>query len=976
MSSQADSSTPSQPAPSAPNPGAVKIKDTVLLPQTAFPMKANLTSNEPARLERWEKMGLEKRRREVAKGRKKFILHDGPPYANGHIHMGHALNKILKDLVVRYRSMAGFDTPYIPGWDCHGLPIEQTVLKAIGTEKMRAFTPLQIRKRCHEEAMKWKGTQAKEFQRLFVGGQWDEPYLTLQPEYEAATLKGLRRMVERGLVYHGKRPVYWDWVYRTALAEAEIEYESVVDPSIFVAFPLVDPKKIAGLELPEGTAIVIWTTTPWTLPANVGISMHPAFEYSLVKVAATGAHYVVASDLAKSFAEKCKLGELVTMKTFQAGAFDRALTRHPILNTTSLVMLGEHVTLEQGTGCVHTAPGHGKEDFDIGRAYGTGVPCPVDDDAKFIAGYFAPEETSPAYEKLVGMNVFEANKVVLELLTEKGILLGCENYRHDYPHSWRSHKPIVFRATEQWFMAVDALDTRKTALRIVDEVEWIPTWGRDRFVGMMTTRPDWCLSRQRAWGVPIPALKSLRTGRVFLDLKVFDHVIELVAKEGGDAWFARPVAELVPAGYIGPDGESVEELEKTGDVLDVWFESGASHLAVCEQRPELAWPADLYLEGSDQHRGWFHSSLLVGVATRDAAPFKAVLTHGFLLDAKGEAMSKSKGNVIAPEEVIKKYGSDILRLWVASEDYRGDIKVSFDRFEQLAQSYMRLRNTVRFLLGNLHGFDPSKHAVPVADLPELERFALHRLAEMIHGTLEGYENYEFHRVVQILLNYCSVDLGAFYLDVLKDRLYCDAENGHGRRSAQTVLHQVAHALTRLMAPVLPHTADEAWECLAGTEGLESVHLATLPARHADWLAPELAARWTRLMALRDAVQKPMERARKKRDEPATEEKFIGGSTDAKVTLHSSDPELTAALQAALPLLPEFLIVSKVRLATETIVNQRAVTAEEEGLRGLQILISPAPGQKCERCWKTLEDVGTHADHPTLCHRCATVVAGR
>jgi isoleucyl-tRNA synthetase len=935
-------------------------------------MKAGLTQKEPKRLEKWESMNLQEKIREKSKGKPKYILHDGPPYANGHIHMGHALNKVLKDLLVRYKTMSGFDVPYIPGWDCHGLPIEQAVLKKIGRSKMAEYTPIQIRKRCAEEAHKWINIQRDEFKRLFVGGEWDDPYLTLNPRYEVGILKAFRRLVERGVVYHSLRPVYWDSEYQTALAEAEIEYETTQDPSIYVAMPLLDAAKVEGLNLPENAALVIWTTTPWTMPANLGVSLHPDFDYCVVNHPATGANYIVAQGLAEQFIEVCGLEGATVGEAFKPAAFDKALCQHPILNKTSLVMLGDHVTLEQGTGCVHTAPGHGKEDFDIGNRYGLPAVCPVGDDGKFIANYFEGDEVTDAWKSLEGQHVHRANDAVLELLRKKGVLLHSHTISHEYPHSWRSHKPIIFRATEQWFMDVDADNIREDCMRIIDEVEWIPKWGRERIVGMMTTRPAWCLSRQRSWGVPIPALKSLKTGKVFLDLAFIDSVIEVVGEKGTDAWFTEDLSALAPEGYTGPDGESLDELEKQWDVLDVWFDSGASHISVCEQRTELQWPADLYLEGSDQHRGWFQTSLLVGVGARDNAPFRSVLTHGFTLDAKGEAMSKSKGNTIAPEEIMKKYGADILRLWVASEDYRVDMKVTYDRFDQLSQTYMRMRNTLRFLLGNLHDFDAGKDAVAVADMPELDQFALHKLAETIDRTLKAYDQYEFHRVVQILSTYCSIDLGAFYLDLLKDRLYCEAQDSTARRASQTVLHHIANAIVRLLAPILPHTADEVWENLPGEQLLESVHLADMPERRPEWQNDDLAAKWQKLQDVRAHVLKPVELARKKRNEPETEEKFIGNSLEGAVTVHASNDNMQQLLKENADDLAELFIVSQVKVTDAAPEGARAYQPEE--MPGLTVLVSKAKGEKCERCWRVLPDVGLYPNWPTLCGRCATVVS--
>jgi isoleucyl-tRNA synthetase len=967
---------------------ALNIKDTVLVPkqEDTLPMRANLREAEPNRLRKWTELGLEEKIRERRAGSPKYVLHDGPPYANGNIHLGHAVNKILKDVVVRHRTMKGLDVTYVPGWDCHGLPVEQRALRRLG-DRMGSATPIEVREICADEAAKWIDVQREEFKRLLVGGQWDKPYATMAPEFEVGILQAFRAIVERGLVYRDLRPVYWDPIYRTALAEAEIEYQTRRDPSIYVAMPLVKPTAIKGLTLPPGTALVIWTTTPWTLPGNVAVALGPSIEYCLIEsdppahVQYEKAHYIVAADLAIEFAQKVGLTNWrVVGDPFPAKPLEGADCLHPILEKFSKVILSNHVTVER-TGVVHTASGHGVEDFIVCQNYGMEVVQPLDDAGRYIKGYFPEEQMSDAMRRLEGVSVLAdkpqdtANYKVLEILRlTPGLLLKEETIEHEYPHSWRSRQPVLFRATEQWFMAVDRHGVRWQCMKLIEDgVRWIPDWGKNRIEGMMKSRPDWCLSRQRAWGVPIPALKSKLSGREYLDSAVIDRFIEIVAEEGTDAWFKRPVAELLPKNYKGPDGETADDVEKGADVLDVWFDSGSSHIAVCERHPGLHWPADLYLEGSDQHRGWFQTSLLVAVGARNAAPYKSVLTHGFVLDEKGEAMSKSKGNVIAPQEVIDQHGAEILRLWVATEDFRADMKASKARFEQLSELYRRVRNTLRFICGNLSDFDPLHDPIDYKKLTSLDRFALHRLAEVVDEANAAYDNFEFHRVAHLLASYSSADLGAFYLDAIKDRLYCDGRRSLRRRSSQTVLNHIAQALARLMAPILPHTADEVWEKLpAGDASEPSVHLAHLPESKEEWRDAGLAEEWRRLVKTRDAALKAIEAVRKKREEKETENKFVGNSLEAKVILHApADSDLRALLEKHRQDLAEFFIVSDVELAAERPASPRTHSPEEEST--LSLLVAKAPGTKCERCWRVLPSVGADAAWPTLCDRCAEVV---
>lgn len=918
-------------------------RNTVLTPQTEFPMRANLSTREPERLARWEATGLYARIQEHRKNSPTFILHDGPPYANGDIHLGHSLNKILKDIVVRYKSMKGFRSPYVPGWDCHGLPIEQQILKKVGP-KIHDMAPVEVRRMCHEYAAGYINTQRAQFKRLGVSGDWDRPYATFDPVYEAGILKVLRDLVVRGLVRKGKKSVHWDTVFRTALAEAEIEYHTHESDSIYVAFPLIDGGKYEATRGLEQPALVIWTTTPWTMPANLGVSVHPDFEYVAIRTG--GRHLIVAKELAGAFMAACGIKDGEVVRTFRLVELDRALCEHPIFpGRTSLVMLGTHVTLEAGTGCVHTAPGHGHDDFVIGARYGLPVFVPVDEAGRYTAEY--PE--------MQGVDVFEANPKVVEKLRASGHLIAARKVTHEYPYSWRSHKPIIFRATEQWFMEFEG-DVRRRALEAIDhDVKWIPHWGRDRIYGMVSVRPDWCLSRQRSWGVPIPSIRSRKTGESILDARILDRFIEVVARKGTDAWFTDSLESFWPEGFVyEPTGENrPEDFEKERDILDVWFDSGASHVAVLEQDERLSSPADLYLEGSDQHRGWFQSALLTSIGARDRAPYRAVLTHGFLLDGEGKAMSKSLGNVISPLKVIENRGADILRLWVCSEDYRSDMRVSEEILNRVAEAYRRIRNTFRFLLGNLFDFDPAAHGLPYEELEELDQWILDRLADLIDRADTAYETYEFHRVYHLVYGFCNTQLSAVYLDVLKDRLYCSAPQDPTRRAAQTTLRHLLEALTGLMAPLLVFTADEVWEFHRGPE--HSVHLTDFPVADPRWRNQAVAEKWERLGALRDEATLALEEHRRA--------KTIGHSLDAEVELAPADAGEARFLSENLALLKELFIVSGVRIA------------EMDGSPSSRprIAVRASTHPKCERCWMRSADIGTDPQHSGLCQRCSDVV---
>ncbi len=918
-------------------------KKTLNLPQTSFPMKANLSRKEPEILARWEEMGLYSRLREQSEGSPPYILHDGPPYANGHIHLGTALNKILKDMIVRSRQMSGFNAAYVPGWDCHGLPIEHQVDKELGDRK-KSMTKVEIRQHCRRYAEKFIHIQREEFKRLGGLGEWENPYLTMSYDYEAAIARELGRFFANGGVIRSKKPIYWCPSCQTALAEAEVEYHDHTSPSIYVKFPLTEESRARFPSLAgEEASILIWTTTPWTLPANLAITLHPEFSYVAVK--GKGEVWILAEGLVEKCMQVFSVEDYEILARFSPQELAGMRCRHPFLDRDSLVVLGNHVTLEAGTGCVHTAPGHGREDYEMALEYGLDVYSPVDDEGRFVGDmpYFA------------GQFVFDANKAVNAKLGEGGKLLLERETTHSYPHCWRCKKPVIFRATEQWFISMDKNDLRGKALQWIDRVEWIPGWGRDRIHNMIANRPDWCISRQRSWGVPITVFSCGDCGELLATQEVFDHVVALFEKEGADCWFARDSKDLLPEGtscsQCGGSG-----FKKETDILDVWFDSGASYAAVLESRPHLSAPADLYLEGSDQHRGWFHSSLLECVGTRGAAPYKSVLTHGFVVDGQGYKMSKSLGNVIAPGEIIQQYGAEILRLWVAAEDYRDDIRISQDILKRLSEAYRRIRNTCRFIMGNINDFDPSVDGVAREHMDELDRFALHQLQGLIGKVRDAYDRFEFHRVYHALHNYCVVDLSAFYLDILKDRLYTKGLKSLERRSAQTALHEILTSLLKLMAPILSFTADEAWWSLPGRSN-GSVHMEPLPKVNDAWIDGALEKRWQIILALRTDVQRALEGAR--------QAKVIGHPLDAEVIL--SLPEaLRDALAGQEDLLRTVFIVSGVSLSGEDVMEGAMEGVETEGLK---IQVKPARGSKCERCWVRTETVGQFSEHPSICHRC-------
>ena len=924
-------------------------KATLNLPKTDFPMKASLKDLEPRVIAGWQTKDIYRLLLERNKNGTRYILHDGPPYANGHIHIGHSLNKILKDIIVKFKTMEGFSCPYVPGWDCHGLPIEHQVLKNLGPKK-DTMGRLEIRKLCREYAGQFVNIQRDEFKRLGVFGDWENPYLTMDYGYEATIVRELGTFAGNGSVYKGKKPVYWCGSCETALAEAEVEYADHESPSIFVKFSLPDAAKALSSLKDRQVSIVIWTTTPWTLVANLAIALHPEYDYAAVL--SKGEVIILAEALLKQSLEKFGITDHKIIEKFKGRKLEGLKARHPFIDRDSLVILGEHVTLDAGTGAVHTAPGHGQEDYEAGLRYGLDIYAPVDNKGRFT------KETG----EFSGQHVFKANKAIIELLKAKGALMAEEKISHSYPHCWRCKSPVIFRATEQWFISMRTKDLLKKTVEAVQTVTWVPGWGKDRFMSMIENRPDWVISRQRAWGVPIVAFKCKACGELLLEQSVIDHVADIVEKEGADVWFAKSPAELLPKGTACKKCRAVE-FEKEMDIIDVWFDSGVSHAAVLKKRPELSRPADMYLEGSDQHRGWFQSSLLTAVGATGAAPYRTVLTHGFTVDGSGKKMSKSAGNVVAPQEVIDQYGAEVLRLWVSAADYRDDIRISKEILTHLAEAYRRIRNTCRYLLGNLSDFNLDTDRVADNDLLEIDRWALLRLQKLVQRVKKAYDDYEFHVVFHSIHNFCAVDMSAFYLDVLKDRLYTAKQTSVQRRSGQTTMHAILSALVRLMAPVLSFTADEVWGYMKESAAAQSVFLAAFPKTEEKYLDAGLEERWDRIFKVRGEVAKVLEALRK--------DKKIGHSLDASVTLYAG-PELLEFLDNYKNNLAFIFIVSSVELAKESEAPAGAYQGQD--VKGLRIAAGPATGKKCARCWMYLEEVGKVKDHPDICGRCAKALS--
>ncbi|MEH0020076.1 MAG: isoleucine--tRNA ligase [Desulfobacter sp.] len=925
-------------------------KKTLNLPSTKFAMKANLPQREPEMLKAWEQKKIYETLREQSKDKPVFILHDGPPYANGHLHMGHAINKILKDIIVRSRQMSGFNAPYVPGWDCHGLPIEHNVDKKLGSKK-KEMTPVQVRRECRAYAAKFVDIQRDEFKRFGVIGEWDEPYLTMNYPYEARIAKECGEFALSGDMFLGKKPIYWCCSCQTALAEAEIEYHDHTSPSIYVKFPMKDD--ISGL-IPdagdETVSVVIWTTTPWTLPANLGVCLHPDFVYAAVKTRDHGI-LIMAKDLVETVMQAFDMEDYTVIADIAAADLEKKRCAHPFYDRDSLIILGDHVTLEAGTGCVHTAPGHGADDHIVGKRYGLDCYSPVEDNGVF----------SKDVDMFGGQFIFKANKEINATLDDKNALLKNENMSHSYPHCWRCKKPVIFRATPQWFISMDKLELRKKSLEEINNVQWIPSWGRERIYSMIENRPDWCLSRQRSWGVPIPVFHCNDCKKVYVTRESVDRIHALFTEHSSDIWFEKDAKFLMPEGAVCEECGSAE-FSKDHNILDVWFDSGVSHAAVLEERENLSRPADMYLEGSDQHRGWFHSSLLTAVGRTGRAPYKAVLTHGFVVDEKGHKMSKSVGNVVAPDKVIKQYGADVLRLWATSADYRGDVSISDNIIKQLSDAYRRIRNTCRFLLGNLDGYQVSD-ARPVSEMGELDRFILHRLHSVVKRCIKAYDDYEFHVIYHTLHNFCVVDLSSFYLDIIKDRLYITPAESPERRDAQTAMAIILDALVRIMAPILPFTADEIYTHmpLADADRKESIHLEDMVRLEDSWEDETLAAKWEHIRTLRGEVTKALEEARKT--------KLIGHPLDACVEICLPPGDLADLIGGMSENLNDIFIVSEAALR-DTLDGD---VYEGKEIEGLTVRVTRAAGEKCERCWRYDTGIGADQAHPTACGRCVTAL---
>ncbi|OGS22928.1 MAG: isoleucine--tRNA ligase [Elusimicrobia bacterium RIFOXYA2_FULL_39_19] len=911
---------------------------TVNLPKTQFSMKANLPVMEPKIIEHWNKSKTYAKI--LNKSDKQFVLHDGPPYANGVIHIGHALNKILKDIVVKYKSMRGYSTPYVPGWDCHGLPIEHQLFKELKISK-RQIDKVEFRKKAKEFAMKFVNIQRDEFIRLGILGQWDNPYLTMTNDYEATIIKIFGQLVEKGFIYRSKKPIYWCTTCETALADAEVEYADHVSHSVFVKFQVTD-SSLSTYHLPLATYVLIWTTTPWTLPANVAIAFNKDEKYVLVKT--SRGNLIIAQKLLKTVMEKIKDTDYSVLKEFSGKDLEQIKCKNPLLDRESTGVLADFVSMEDGTGVVHIAPGHGADDYHVGLKYKLPVISPVDD-----RGMFTDEV--PDFK---GQKVFDANPLIIEKLNSTGALVFEDKLTHSYPHCWRCKHAVIFRATYQWFMNIEHNALRKALLDTVKNVQWVPEYGIKRITAMLENRPDWCLSRQRHWGVPIPAVYCEKCGEVMLNKTIIDNFEKFTAQESADCWFIRPIEDFLPKGFTCKCGEN--KFKKENDIFDVWFDSGVSHEAVLTKNSNfnLHWPADIYLEGSDQHRGWFQTSLIPSVALHSRAPYNTVLTHGFVVDGDGKKMSKSQGNVVAPQEIIKNFGAEILRLWVSSSDYSEDIRISKEIIQRLVETYRKIRNTIRFTLGNLSDYDTTANKVPYEKLLEVDKWMLLRLTRLNKEVTKSYDNYEFHQVIYLVNNFCVLDLSGFYLDILKDRLYTFGANSPERRSAQTVLFEILTTLLKLVSPILSFTAEEAWQTLRQeskniNETSDSIFAEIIPEINEKYFSQQLLDDWTKLLELKEKTNLELETARKAN--------IIGSSLDAKL-IFDLNPETYTLLKKYEPGIPEVFIVSQVELktASDTKSENKAV-------------VTPADGTKCPRCW----NFSTRPDAEGLCPKCKTAV---
>ncbi|HDD0667898.1 TPA: isoleucine--tRNA ligase [Staphylococcus aureus] len=910
-------------------------KETLLMPKTDFPMRGGLPNKEPQIQEKWDAEDQYHKALEKNKGNETFILHDGPPYANGNLHMGHALNKILKDFIVRYKTMQGFYAPYVPGWDTHGLPIEQALTKK-GVDRKKMSTA-EFREKCKEFALEQIELQKKDFRRLGVRGDFNDPYITLKPEYEAAQIRIFGEMADKGLIYKGKKPVYWSPSSESSLAEAEIEYHDKRSASIYVAFDVKDDKGVVDAD----AKFIIWTTTPWTIPSNVAITVHPELKYGQYNV--NGEKYIIAEALSDAVAEALDWDKasIKLEKEYTGKELEYVVAQHPFLDRESLVINGDHVTTDAGTGCVHTAPGHGEDDYIVGQKYELPVISPIDDKGVFT-------EEGGQFE---GMFYDKANKAVTDLLTEKGALLKLDFITHSYPHDWRTKKPVIFRATPQWFASISKV--RQDILDAIENTNFKVNWGETRIYNMVRDRGEWVISRQRVWGVPLPVFYA-ENGEIIMTKETVNHVADLFAEHGSNIWFEREAKDLLPEGFTHP-GSPNGTFTKETDIMDVWFDSGSSHRGVLETRPELSFPADMYLEGSDQYRGWFNSSITTSVATRGVSPYKFLLSHGFVMDGEGKKMSKSLGNVIVPDQVVKQKGADIARLWVSSTDYLADVRISDEILKQTSDVYRKIRNTLRFMLGNINDFNPDTDSIPESELLEVDRYLLNRLREFTASTINNYENFDYLNIYQEVQNFINVELSNFYLDYGKDILYIEQRDSHIRRSMQTVLYQILVDMTKLLAPILVYTAEEVWSHTPHVKE-ESVHLADMP--KVVEVDQALLDKWRTFMNLRDDVNRALETARN--------EKVIGKSLEAKVTIASNDKFNASEFLTSFDALHQLFIVSQVKVVDK--LDDQA-TAYEHG----DIVIEHADGEKCERCWNYSEDLGAVDELTHLCSRCQQVV---